>query len=138
MNTPTAGPDSSPSEPQPQNNLLNVALKHLPLIVFAQDKDLRYTAFYAPHLPSVPQFQGNTDWDMFDPFDAEHLMHYKRRVLRTGHSLHFDIEIKLAGRKRVLDLTLEPQMDARGTVIGLTGAALDITSRKEAEDALRR
>jgi signal transduction histidine kinase len=57
-------------------------------------------------------------------------------VLETGRKAHAEIPVRVGGRTIIFDLVAEPLRDASGAVIGLTGASLDITERKLAEEAL--
>lgn len=120
----------------PNDDFYSAALKHLPIYIFAQDKDLRYTAFIAPSLATPPAVLGQTDFELVSKADAEHLIHYKRYVLRTGRSQHLGIDIGFSGEHHVFDLTLEPLYDAEGNISGVTGAAMDITAQVKAKQAL--
>src|ERR1035441_9275968 len=61
-----------------------VALKHSPIAVFSQDRDLRYTWMYNPQLPRpVSEQLGKTAADIFDPEEAARITEVRRRVLET-------------------------------------------------------
>jgi PAS domain S-box-containing protein len=120
----------------PNDDFYSAALKHLPIYIFAQDKDLRYTAFIAPSLATPLAILGQTDFELVSKADAEHLTHYKRSVLRTGRSQHLGIDLGYAGERHIFDLTLEPLYDAEGNVSGLAGAAMDITAQVKAKQTL--
>jgi PAS domain S-box-containing protein len=120
----------------PNDDFYNAALKHLPIYIFAQDKDLRYTAFIAPSMTNQPTMVGKTDHEVFTKADAEHLTHYKRYVLRTGRSQHLGIDLDFSGMHRVFDLTLEPLRNEHGNINGLAGAAMDITAQVKAKQTL--
>ncbi len=107
-------------------------------IIFAQtDRDLRYTWVYNPHPDFVPQFAiGKRDDELADNEGTRQLMCMKQKVLDTGQKLRQDITFPLSGGTRTYDTMAEPMRDDAGDVIGVATCALDITERKQAEDAL--
>jgi PAS domain S-box-containing protein len=115
-----------------------VALKHSPIAVFNQDRDLRYTWMYNPQLPwPASDAVGKTVGEIFDPEEAARITEIRRRVLESGVGVRDEIHFAVGGRKRYLDTTIEPVVDATGAVIGLTGANMDVTELRETEEALR-
>src|SRR5271157_98570 len=115
-----------------------VALKHSPIAVFNQDRDLRYTWMYNPQLPRpVSEQLGKTPGEIFDLEDAARITEVRRRVLETGMGSRDEIQVTCEGRKYYFDTTTEPVLDSAGAVIGLTGARMDVTELREASEALR-
>ena len=119
-----------------------VALKNSHIVTFNQDTDLRYTWVYndpagLPMNLSNKTTIGYTDADIFDPDTAAKLTKIKRKVLETGQGTREEMMFVRGGDKIYRDLTIEPLHDALGRVIGITGAAADITDRKIAEAAMR-
>ncbi len=116
-----------------------LALQRSPIVVYSQDTELRYTWVYNPH----PDFDAR-----------EHHRHDGRGVLpagragaATGHQAarhgygRGDPGNDLAtlhGTPTYYDLTVEPLYDAHGVIIGVTGAATDITALMRTEQALAR
>jgi formate hydrogenlyase transcriptional activator len=114
-----------------------VALKNSPIAVFNQDRDLRYTWMYNSQLPfSGSGKLGKTPADLFDPEEAARITEVRRRVLETGVAARDEIQVTCAGKKQYLSTTIEPVLDAAGTVIGITGAAMDVTELREAQRKL--
>jgi C4-dicarboxylate-specific signal transduction histidine kinase len=73
------------------------------------------------------------------PEDAETIEIIKGRVLDSGVGTRVEIGIHSDGIDRFYDLTVEPlQEKSSGRVIGLTGAAFDITRRKLSEEQTRQ
>lgn len=108
-----------------------MALMHTPVVVFNQDRKLRYTWIYS----SIPawlgqEFVGHRDTEIFDRKEAAHLSAVKRTVLRSGVGARDEAEITLLGKKRYFDVTVEPIYGRRQTVAGLTGAYFDVTPMK--------
>jgi|CZLA01.1.fsa_nt_gi PAS domain S-box-containing protein len=115
-----------------------VALKHSPIAVFHQDRDLRYTWMYNPLFTrAVEGAVGKTTDEIFSLDEAARTMEVRRRVLEAGVGARHEIQITDKGRKMYLDVTIEPVSDSTGAVIGLTGAATDVTALREANEALR-
>ncbi len=115
-----------------------VALKHSPIAVFNQDRDLRYTWMYNPQLlRPVSEQLGKTAGEIFDPGEAARVTEVRRRVLETGVGVRDEMQVTCEGRKHYLDTTIEPVLDAAGAVIGLTGASMDVTELRVASEALR-
>jgi PAS domain S-box-containing protein len=117
---------------------LQVALSGIKMAVFHQDRALRYTWMHQPQLAYSPdRVVGRTDAELLPPEAARQVTEIKQRVLETGARVQEEVSVVADGATRVFDLVAEPLLDASGEIIGLTGATLDITERKQAEEALR-
>jgi len=114
-----------------------VALKDSPITVFSQDRELRYTWIYNPQLYWQHDAIGRTDAEIIGPKKAAGLADLKRRVLKTGTASREEVVIPNEGKSYALDLTIEPLFDANGSVIGITGAAMDIARLRELTDRLQ-
>lgn len=114
------------------------ALDASPVVVFAQDMDLRYIWSYNQQLGLTDtSIIGMRDEEIFLPDEAAHLTALKRRVLSSGETLRVEATVTAGGESHVRDLTLKPLRDAGGRIIGIIGAAFDVTERNRAEEALR-
>lgn len=114
-----------------------VALAELPVVVFNQDAELRYTWIYnAEDVAAQDAVLGQMDADLFSPESAQRLTAIKQHVLQTGEGVREEVQIERDGRALDFDIMIEPLLDAQQMVIGITGAMLDITERKAAERAL--
>jgi formate hydrogenlyase transcriptional activator len=113
-----------------------VALKDSPITVFNQDLDLRYTWIYNPQLYWQGDVIGKTDEEIVGPKKAGDLVDLKRRVLQSGVALRADVEIAHEGKNYAFDITIEPLLGADGSVIGITGASMDIARFREMADRL--
>ena len=70
---------------QEQEERFRVALEHSPVVVFNQDRDLRYTWINSPVLAWAEHgFQGRTDREIVGGSEAEELIAIKRAVLDSG------------------------------------------------------
>jgi two-component sensor histidine kinase len=61
----------------------------------------------------------------------------KRAVIDKGEPADAEIRVETGTATLWYDLHIEPMRDVSGSVIGLTGAAVDVTERKEGEAHLR-
>jgi two-component system, sensor histidine kinase PdtaS len=76
-------------------------------------------------------------WWNFSPASQERL---KAAVARAaaGETVRYDVEVRMADNRRIwIDFALIPQRDAAGAVMEIVPSAVDITDRKQAEEALR-
>ena len=115
-----------------------MALRGSNVAIFTQDRELRYTSVSKPLFGfPVEQVLGSSDADMLGEAQAQALTLLKREALATSSSRKGEIEIEEAGRKCWYDIHIDPLRDLAGTTVGLTGAAVDVTDRKENEQHLR-
>jgi PAS domain S-box-containing protein len=116
-----------------------IALRGSTVIVFSQDAELRHTWIYNPVPGFTPESViGKTDEEIHGPEDAAILTAIKRRVLQTGVETRQEVRLAPNGEARYYDLAIEPVRGPAGEIIGITGAATDVTERKQAEEALAR
>ncbi|WP_416668608.1 PAS domain-containing sensor histidine kinase [Egbenema bharatensis] len=118
---------------------LRVALKNAPIAVFNQDQDLCYTWIYNPCFGfSVPEVVSRSDHDLFSPEDAMVLNQIKRSVLESGIGVREEVKLTVQGQVYYYDLTVEPLRNEQDRVIGITCAAVDLSDRKQANEALHQ
>lgn len=117
---------------------LRVALKNAPILVFNQDRELRYTWIYNPAIDSQPSpALHKKDSDLVSPAEAALLTQIKQQVLETGVGRREEVKLTRLDQECHYGLTVEPLKDAMGEVVGVTCAAIDISEIKQAELALR-
>ncbi|SMH54524.1 PAS domain-containing protein [Azospirillum agricola] len=114
-------------------------LRNSGVVVFNQDRNLRYSWAHASMLGHSPEAMiGRTDHDLFEHAeDADRTTALKRRVLETGEGARAEIRIRCKGEDRFFDLTVDP-LRVGNRVEGVTCAAVDVTGRKQAEAELSR
>ncbi|WP_437675612.1 PAS domain-containing protein [Sorangium sp. So ce131] len=114
------------------------ALRGSPVMVFNQDRNLRYTWMHNAFGKSEREVLGKTDAEVLeDPEAARTLERIKREVLASGVGQRREIALHAGGRAQHLDLSIEPLTDDGGEIVGITCTAADITERKSIEQALR-
>ena len=113
-----------------------LALKHAPVTISTQDRDLRFQWAYNQRTVDPRSVIGKTDSDLFPPEDAARLMALKRKVLETEKEISEQLWVNSGNRRLFLDLFIEPLRDAAGQVTGIGIATVDLTPMKLAEQAI--
>ncbi len=114
-----------------------LALADSHITVFNQDRDLRYTWVYNPVLGLSPEeMLGKTDAELWPPAQAALLDEIKRPALEMGQSRRGEVAIRNGAETRVFDLTAEPRYDLAGDITGIICVSVDVTDRKQSEQAL--
>ncbi|MEW6584691.1 MAG: PAS domain S-box protein [Nitrospirota bacterium] len=115
-----------------------LALENSPIVVFNQDRDLRFTWIYNPRHGYSKEFVlGKTDTDLFHIEDPQRLSELKRGVIESGVPVREEVKIQLGDQILFYDLTVEPLRGIGGNIDGITCVAIDITERKKSEDLIR-
>jgi PAS domain S-box-containing protein len=112
-----------------------VALAHSNITLFEQDLDGVYRWVYNPP-PGYEDAVGKTNDEMVPPAQAARL-NVLDRVVLSGQRVHEEVQIsRPGGGIRHMLISQEPLHDPSGAIIGLTGAATDITDQKRAQEEL--
>ncbi|MEO6002992.1 MAG: PAS domain S-box protein [Opitutus sp.] len=104
------------------------------ITLFEQDRELRYTWLHPEHGNSL----GKTDADLLPGGESNVLAASKRQVLASGIELRTEVRAALAGGTRYYDTFISARRGRDGSIVGITGAALDVTDRKRAEENRQR
>jgi PAS domain S-box-containing protein len=115
-----------------------IALAHSRVTVFEQDLEGRYRWIYNPPLGYRPEeVLGKTNEELVTPEEAARLDALDRAVVGSGLRVHEEVQITSPkGETRHLLVSQEPLRDGSGAVVGLSGAATDITEQKHAQEQL--
>ena len=114
------------------------ALRGSNVTVFTQDRDLRYTSVSNPILGrTIEDILGRTDHEILPPDVGAHVVALKQEALAGGEPQGAEIAIEGGHGIHWFDLHIEPLRNDAGDIVGLTGAAVDMTERKESEAHLR-
>ena len=93
-----------------------VALKNSPVVVFNQDRELRYTWINSPVLVwTVQGYLGQTDAEIVGGEESARLMAIKHGVLQSGIGTRTEATVTFQGETHYYDPTVEPLRDARGS-----------------------
>ena len=111
-----------------------LAVHQAPVVVFNQDRQLRYTWISNPPPGmTVESAVSGTDDDLFPPDEAAMLIDLKRAVIASGVGKRQEVRVTVGGIGLVYDLRVEPLLNAAGDVTGITCAAVDITAQRALE-----
>ena len=114
------------------------ALRGSNVTVFTQDRDLTYTSVSGPLFGcEVDEIIARTDDQILPQINRKQLIALKQRVLRDGQAADGEVSIGETLERRWFDLHVEPLRNVTGKIVGLIGAAVDNTARKEGEVHLR-
>ncbi len=114
------------------------ALRGSHVTVFTQDRELRYTSINNPmYGRKIEDIVGRDDGAIVPEQDRAPLVTLKREVLGGGQAKDGEFRIADGGAPRWYDMHIEPLRDVTGAIVGLTGAAVDVTARKAGEAHLR-
>jgi PAS domain S-box-containing protein len=114
------------------------ALRGSHVAVYTQDRDLRYTSISNPLLGrSIDDILGRTDHEVLPPDIGPRVVALKQDAIASGESRRTEIAIESGHGARWLDLHVEPLRNDAGDIVGLAGASVDMTERKESEAHLR-
>lgn len=116
---------------------LRAVLTGSPVFVYEMDPELRYRWVCNPPGPLSPdQWMGRRDDETAAPEHARRRIELKRQVLLTGTPIRAEVTHHDGQEVRRYDLTLEPLRNEAGVVVGIAGAAFDVTAlRRAAEEA---
>jgi PAS domain S-box-containing protein len=115
-----------------------LALRGSNVAVFTQDMDLRYRSASKPLFGlELDAMLGRTDAELLDGGRAAAIVALKSEVLQTGTPRAAELRVEADRAACWYDFHIEPIRNLAGKAMGVTGAAVDITERKEGEAHLR-
>jgi len=113
-------------------------LENVPITVFHQDRDLRYTWIHNLQVNMKPDdIIGKTDADFVPPEHAARLHEIKSAVISSGKSVKTEIAVKVMGIDYFYVMIVNPVKDSKENVTGLTGVTWDISDQRQSENALK-
>jgi len=114
------------------------ALRGSQVIVYTQDRDLRYTSISNPMLGrTVDDILGRTDEEVLPRESGAAVIALKREAIASGQPKRTEFAFEGESGLRWTDLHIEPLRNEAGDIVGLTCASVDVTERKEGEAHLR-
>ncbi|MDZ7991817.1 MAG: PAS domain S-box protein [Nostoc sp. EfeVER01] len=111
-----------------------LALSSSDIVVFQQDRDLRYQWIHNPQgLEAAEEMLGKSDDELFPASVAEQLQAIKLKVIETGVATRQEVYLTTSKEDCFYDLLVEPLRDADNSILGITCAGVNITERKQTE-----
>ncbi len=130
---------SSAVSPPSDGDRLRLALSSGKIVLFEQDRDLRYTwACNPPGGLAAADVLGKRDADLVaDPDEAAAKVALKREVLRTGQRVQRDLALTFGDEPtRWFTYTVVPRRDPGGEIVGVLCVAVDVTAAHRRMEAL--
>ena len=116
-----------------------ISLQTAPISVATLDRELRYTWVYNTRHGFRPeQVLGKRADELLPSGDAAQTIALQQEALSKKATIRREIRGKTGDQSWVYDAVAKPVSTDKGEVVGLTFVALDITERKQAEEALQR
>jgi PAS domain S-box-containing protein len=118
-------------------------LDNIPDIAWLKDKDSRFIAVNEPFARvcgfAPEALVGKTDFDIWPPDLAQQYRQDDQEVIRNGRRKVVEelLEVSGASQRVWIETVKTPIFDEQGEVVGTTGIARDITTRKQSEELLR-
>jgi len=125
-----------------RNQFISSLLRAIPVAVFFKDKDGKYTgcndAYTGIMGVTSDELKGKTVHEVW-PSDLAETYHQKDlELMRSRQHQVYEFQVKdKHGQLRPVIFAKDVFLDSNGDVGGMVGAFLDITDRKQAEEALR-
>jgi PAS domain S-box-containing protein len=114
---------------------LSTALQNSHVIMFNQDRELRYTWIYnnskEAYGASEDEIIGKRDSELLSTEEAEMLSQIKLGVMETGVETREVIKLKMGEQNCYFDLLVKPLRATNGEIIGVSCTAIDITNRQQ-------
>lgn len=114
----------------------NLALRSSEILVFSQDKDLRYTWSNWSADYGGPVI-GKTDADLYREPERSGIIALKKEAMESEEVQSAEVRIHMDDEVRWFVLTVEPDFAPDGDLRGVICAAVDITERKDHEQRMR-
>ena len=126
-----------------QSGLITSLLDSIPDMIFFKDKEGVYMggnpAFAEFANRSRDEIAGITDYELFPKEIADSFREHDKHMMATRQPSHNDIWITYPdGRKALVDTLKTPYLGPDGNLIGVLGISRNITSRKQAEEAMKQ
>jgi len=117
---------------------LRIGLHDLGISLFRQDRALRYTWLYDSQRGYLSaEVKGTSDADWLSETDAREREALKREVLQRGRPVRRTLSRADEDGTRLLEFVVEPLRDDQSQIVGVTGAAIDITERERVRAELQ-
>ncbi|MEJ8570035.1 sensor histidine kinase [Microbaculum marinum] len=114
--------------------LFEAATRGARITVYSQDRDLRYTWIHNPWLGlAEEEIVGRSDDEIMPEPARSSIAEHKRRVIETGQSETFEVEIPDGDVAAWFRVDATPLIDADGRVDGIACTAIEITRSKRLE-----
>ncbi len=119
---------------------LKAILDHAPAEIGLKDLDGRYIVVSREFMkrcpPGITDITGKSPHDLFPPEVADVIAAQDREVVASGKVTQGEVDVVVDDKPRTMLAVKFPLRDGEGEITGLGGVVVDITARKEMEEAL--
>ena len=127
---------------QQSESLLKSLVDYSPSVIFVKDTAGQYCMvnrrFEELVSLSAGDILGKTDLELFGEETARDLVEKDRRVIEKGERFISDDLVLAGGKEHTFLTTKYPIRDVDGSITGVAGIAMDISTRKQVEEELMR
>lgn len=117
---------------------IRIALAGADICVYNLDIEGRCTWVFNPLFDYTPEeLLGSNEFDVLPPGPAAQLAALRHKVLAEGGQAKDEVDFVDRGSRRVIAVSLERHLDQYGNIIGLVGAAANMTERKTSLERLQ-
>ena len=103
------------------------ALANTAIVVFEQDRELRYTWIHNPPPSYEPhKILGKTDLEVMGPDFAGPITAKKRSVLETGLAMQTEVTVPMGTGSGTFDLHIAPLRDDQGEIVGVACVGIEL------------
>jgi PAS domain S-box-containing protein len=129
----------SASSPDGSDPMLIEALQKAAITLFSCDQGLRYTGLANPPPGlATADVLGRRDDEVFPSDEAAILMAFKGSVLASAQPAVSEMKLTIGRRAIWVEVRADVLRNSEGQVTGLSGAFVDVGSRKEADERAQR
>ncbi|BAU44035.1 PAS domain S-box protein [Leptolyngbya sp. O-77] len=126
-----------------QKHLFKSVLDNIPHRIWLKDRQGRHVVVnqsFAESVGIAPEaLIGKTDFDLWPTDKAQMFQDEDQAVMNTGQAFSLEEQLPMPdGTTRWFSTTKTPMYDEAGRVIGTTGISMDVSDRRQAEEALRQ
>jgi signal transduction histidine kinase/CheY-like chemotaxis protein len=113
------------------NQCFTYALEQSSIVIFRQDKDLKYKWIHNPNPAlKIENALEKTDYELLPFHEASKLHEIKSNVIKTGISANEIVETTIQGKTFIYELIVTPWLDKNNETIGITCLSTDITKKE--------
>jgi len=126
-----------------QKHLFKSVLDNIPHRIWLKDCQGRHVVVnqaFAESVGIAPEaLLGKTDFDLWPTDKAQMFQDEDQAVMNTGQIFSLEEQLPMPdGTTRWFNTTKTPMYDEAGQIIGTTGISMDVSDRRQAEEALRQ
>ncbi len=113
--------------------LFRLAVRHVPIMMAALNKDLQYTWVYNSSIELPKDVIGKNFGEVLNILNCGEVRSSMFKLLKSAGFLEREVSVKVKNSLMILDCCFESIQNEKGEITGIRFAACDITKQKELE-----